>query len=262
MTRLREHHRVALAQCDARMRVRGDPRQRAARLALAAGDDDEQIVVGIIVDLVFGDERREVAQIAAFARGRLQVAQAASDEGHGAAGGAGGERRGFDAGDVAREARHGDAPTYPAHQGGEAAADIGLRSGMALDHGVGRIADHGKHALGTEFGERRLVRRRSDQRRGIELPVAGVQNGAVRRPNDQRLRLGDRMGHPEELKVERHQVDRAAGRHDSGSSPDRSARPRRACGAAPRRRRASRISGSAAAAIATGSPRDDPRGRA
>ena len=133
-----EHHRVALAQRDARMRVHRDARQRAARLALAAGDQDQQIVVRDIVGLVLADEARNGRQIAAFARRRLQVAQAAADQRHAAPG-------------ILRRQRDRSPPaprcwrsrSRPRARAGRGSAPagaphIGLRAGMALDHRVGR----------------------------------------------------------------------------------------------------------------------------
>ena len=93
-----EHHRVALAQLDARVLVERDARQRRARLALAAGDQDQQIVVGDVVRLVLADEGRDAGEVAAFARGGVDVAQRAADQRHRAAGVAGGERHRFHAG--------------------------------------------------------------------------------------------------------------------------------------------------------------------
>ena len=49
------------------MRVHGDARQGAAGLALAAGADDHQPVVGDVVDIVFRQKRRQAFQIAALA---------------------------------------------------------------------------------------------------------------------------------------------------------------------------------------------------
>ena len=63
------------------------------------------------------------------------------------------------------------------------------------------------------FGQRLLVGARADQRVGIHFPVAGVQHGAGRGADDQRLRLGDGVRHADELQRERRQFEAAAGRH-------------------------------------------------
>ena len=94
-------------------------------------------------------------------------------------------------------------PAQVADQRRQAAAYVLFAAGVALDHRIGRIADHGQHAFVAELGQRGLVRRRPEQRRRIEFPVAGVQNGTRRRVDHQRLRLGDGVRHADEAQRER-----------------------------------------------------------
>ena len=68
-------------------------------------------------------------------------------------------------------------------------------------------------ALGAERAQLRLVGRRPQHRRRIELPVAGVQHVAVRRAQDQRVGFRDRMGDRDKLDVERPDVEARAERH-------------------------------------------------
>ena len=148
-----------------RMVVPGDARQRTARLALAAGDQQQDVVVRDVVDVVLGQERRQGLQIAALAGRRVHVAQRPADNGHAAPRVLRRQRHRFHPRDVAGEAGDRDAAAQVADQRGQAAAHVQLAAGMALDHRIGRIADHRQHALVAERGQRGLIRRRPQQRR-------------------------------------------------------------------------------------------------
>ena len=76
------------------------------------------------------------------------------------------------------------------------------------------IADHDVHAFRTELFEARLVGRLADQRRGIELPVAGVEHGPQIRANDDAGRLRDRVCQRHQLQIEWPDVESASHLHD------------------------------------------------
>ena len=69
-------------------------------------------------------------------------------------------------------------PRRAADQFGERLRDIGLGRRAALAHRVGGIADQREAALVAERAQLGFVGRRADDRRRIDLPVAGVQHGA------------------------------------------------------------------------------------
>src|SRR3546814_10907768 len=60
----------------------------------------------------------------------------------------------------------------------ELLAHLALGAGLAPHHGVGGIANHGEDVFIGERLQPLLVISLADQRRGVELPVAGVQHGA------------------------------------------------------------------------------------
>ena len=64
------------------------------------------------------------------------------------------------------------------------------------------VADHGEHAFLAQPGEGGLVGRLADQRVGVQLPVAGMDDDAVPGADGDRLGLGHRMGDAEEFQVE------------------------------------------------------------
>ena len=99
-----------------------------------------------------------------------------------------------------------------ADQLGQVAADVALRPGVSFDQRVGAIAHHRQHALLTEAREGLLVYCGADERLGVELPIPGVQDRAVRRPEHQGLRLWQGMRDRHELELERRQVERPARR--------------------------------------------------
>ncbi len=85
------------------------------------------------------------------------------------------------------------------------------RGRFALAQRVGGIADQRKNAGIAERPETRLVGHRADLGRRVELPVAGVNDGAERRGDGQRHRLGDRMADRDRLDPERPDLERLAG---------------------------------------------------
>ena len=228
-----------------------DARQRAARLALAAGDQHQQVVVRHVVDIVFGQERRQVAQIAAFARGGIDVAQRAADQRDAAPGVVRGQRDRFHPRDVAGEAGDGDAAAS-----GRGSAPTGCGAPRAsLPEWPSTIALVESQTIASTPRSPSAASAASS----VGGPISGVgssfqspvcSSSAVRRVDHQRLRLRDRVRHADELQRERRQVERAAGRHDVQLDLLGQLRPRPACGAAPRRRTASHRPGTAAAATA------------
>ena len=91
--------------------------------------------------------------------------------------------------------------------------DVGLRRRAALADRIGGIADQHVAALGAERPQLGLVGRRTQHRRRIELPVAGVQHVAVGRAQNQRVGFRDRMRDRDKLDVERPDVEARAERH-------------------------------------------------
>ena len=157
---------------------------------------------------------RHVLQIADLARGLDHAAHRAADRAGLAAERAGDLDRGIQAGDVGGEGGQHHPGGLLADQPHQAVAHLGLGAGGAGRQDIGRIRDHGQHALPAERLE--LVDRAvgADQRRRIELPVAGVQDVAERRADGERVRFGDRMGDLDQAAVEAADHEALARRHD------------------------------------------------
>ena len=253
---------VALPERDVRMRVGGDLGERRARLALAAGADDQQRLVGEEAGLLLRHEGREVLEVAAFARRRLGVAQRAAEERDLPARpppprGRCSRRRAML---VAKQVT----ATRP-FSGRMMAARL-RRTSASLPECPSTSALVESHTMAStpslaEPREGRLVGRRADQRLGVELPVAGVQHQPVPGADGQRLRLRHRMGDAEELQVEGRQRQAAARAARSSPAPRRQPRLAAACAAARRRRRGRRRSGSGAAARDARPRRHGPHAR-
>ena len=90
---------------------------------------------------------------------------------------------------------------------------VALAGRAALAQRVGGIADHGRHALRAQLPEAGLVDRRADQRRGVDLPVAGMEGDAVARADGDGIGLRDRVRHGDELEIEGAHVEAAVEGH-------------------------------------------------
>ncbi len=210
----KDHH-VVLGQFDIGMVVAGDPRQRGARLALAPGADDQDLVAGQRHRLFLGHERRDVGEIAGRPRRFGDPPQRTAGQHHAAAMGGGDLGDGLHPRDVAGETGHDDAGVVLADQAHQTIAYLGFRAAFAFDQRVGRIADHRQHAVLAQLLERGLVGGVADQRVGVELPVAGMQHGAQRGAHHHRVGFGDRVGERDQLQLEGRDLE-ALGHADDG----------------------------------------------
>ena len=200
-----EDRRVALPPARGRDGRRRRCGQRGARLALAAGADEQDLVARQIAGLLLRDAAsgsRAGSRIPAPPRPCAAASGPTAPDARPAA-----------------DAAMGDA-LEPRHIGGEAgrprpgrvrvrpasssvARIVASEPASPSTNTLVRVADHGEHALVADAAQRRLVGDLADQRLGIDLPVAGVQHRAERRADRQRIRLGDRMGHGDQLELER-----------------------------------------------------------
>ena len=134
-----------------------------ARLALAAGADDQQRLVGEEAGLLLRHEGREVLEVAAFPRRRLGVAQRAAEERDLPPGPLRRTGDALDAGDVGGETGDGHPPLQRPDDGGEVAAHLGLAAGMPLHQRVGRSRRPWR-ARPPRRGARRRPRRSAGRR--------------------------------------------------------------------------------------------------
>ena len=233
----RKDHDIALFERDVGVVVAGDAGQRGARLALAAGADQQDLVARDVAGLVLGQKARHIGEIAVLARRLVHPPQRAADQRHVAA---------------MRRARH--AAIVDSRATLEAKQATATRAVIAADQLGQRLAAirprsrdwPGFSALvesqtiaSTPSSPTARSRASSvgvaDQRLGIELPVAGVQHGAGRGADHHRVRLGDRMGQGDQFEIERADREAARHRHDVDRDLVERAAPRPAWRAAARR---------------------------
>ena len=208
-----------------RVLVLGDARQRGARLALAAGGERENLVARQAVETVRAEQRRHAVEIAAFARHRDDALHRAADHHDLPAVGEPGLRRGAKPRDVRGEGGDDDAASRLADQRGEVAA-TSASDGLSPSRSTLVESQISASTPSSPSSRRRaLVGRRADQRRRVDLPVAGVHDEAGRRADRQRAALGNRMGDGDEFDVERADVEHA--RPGRRSRSESSARPAR-----------------------------------
>ena len=163
--------------------------------------------------MILGDDRREVLQVAAVARRAHHPGHGTAGEPDPAAMGGGDLADGVQARDVGGEAGDQHPVLQAAQKLHQRRPDLGLRARLALDQGVGGIADHGEQILVAERAQRVLVVVVSDQGLRVQLPVAGVQHRTRRGPDHQRIGLGDGMGERDQLDLERPHGEAPAKRH-------------------------------------------------
>ena len=83
---------------------------------------------------------------------------------------------------------------------------------MALDQCIGAVANHCQHALVAKGGKRGLVCRWTDKRVRVQLPIAGMHDGAVGRADGQALGFWRGVGHAQKLQAKRTQLEATARR--------------------------------------------------
>ena len=165
-----------------RVIVAGDPRQGRARLALAAGADQHDPVARDVAGLVLGQKARQIVEIAVLARRLVDPPQRAADQRDIAAMGRRRLRDRLEPRNIRGEAGDCDPRIVAADQIGQGPAQLAPRSPKcrAAARWSNRRRSPGRLRR-RACVKARLVRGRADQRIGIELPVAGMQDGADRR---------------------------------------------------------------------------------
>ena len=196
------------------MLVLGDAGERRARLALAAGAQRQHLVRRQITVAFDAAEILHVLEITGLARDLDHALHGAADNDHFAVGGAGGVGDCAQPPDMGGESRDRDAAPRGADQFGQRLRDICFRWRLALAHRIGGIADQRQHALVAERLELGRVGRTADDRRLVDLPVAGVNDGADGSADRKRVRFRNRMRDIDEIDLERPERHMTANRHD------------------------------------------------
>ena len=180
-----------------------DARERRARLALASRAQGNDLAPrefgedGLIVEMKIGVE------IAGRLRRLDHAEHGPADDDKLAAGGASGLGDGAETGDVRSEGGDCDPIRRLADQPRQYQSHVGLGGRHPVADGIGGIADERRDAIVSERFQPCHVGRSARERVVVELPVAGVESGAKRRPDHHGRRLGDRMGHADQLDIER-----------------------------------------------------------
>ena len=188
----------------------GDPGERGAALALAAGGDDHDVARRQLHRRVEVDRLGEIGQIADALGDPEDPVERAAGDADPAAGVVGDMAEGLQAGGVGREGGDEHPPLRLADDPVEALAHRRFGAGRQLLEDVGRIADQSEHALVADRAQLRLGARIAELGGVVQLPVAGVEDAAVGRVDQQRIALGDRMGERDVAEAERAEPELAA----------------------------------------------------
>ena len=177
--------------------------QGAHLLALGAGGDDDLLVQGQTLDAVdvhqcvFG--HLHVAQL----RGDLHdVLHAPAGDGHLPPAGGGGVQHLLDAVDVAGEGGDDDALLAAGELPLERGAHGALAHGIAGALHVGGVRQQRQHALLAQLAEPRQIDDLAVDGRGVDLEVAGVDDGAHAGVDGEGHGVGDGVVHMDELYLE------------------------------------------------------------
>ncbi len=208
-------HAVTAREGHLGMLVGGDAGQRRARLALAAGAERDHLVGR---QVAVGLDRPELVAIRRDSRSRARPGppdpwrgrpRTTSRPQAAAASATARSRATFEA-KVVTATRPGAVRMRSARDLG----DVGFGRRAAFAHRIGGIADQREATFVAERAQLGFVGRRTDDRGAVDLPVAGMQNGAERGANDQAVRFRNRVGHRHELDVERPEREASAERND------------------------------------------------
>ena len=194
---------VALDDADLVVAV-GHPGQGGHRLALGAGADQDDLLVGKVVeDLDVDDEPGGHLQVAEVTGDAHVPDHRAADEGDLAAAFVGGVEHLLDAVDVAGEARHDDPLLGPGEGLPQHLRDVALGRDEAGDLGVGGVRQEQVDALLAEPREGRQVGEAAVERELVHLEVAGGDDHARRGADGDGQRVRDGVVDGDELAVER-----------------------------------------------------------
>jgi hypothetical protein len=115
--------------------------------------------------------------------------------------------------DVGRKGGHGDAAFCALHEFDNGFCNFGFRRRAPFPNRIGGIPDQRQHAGLAELAQPLLIGGLADDRRRIDLPVAGMQHRSDFGVDCERMRFRNRMRHRNELDVERPEIDAAARGH-------------------------------------------------
>ena len=168
--------------------------QRGARLALPTGGDDQHLTARQAHRGLEADRGREVLKIAIVLRHLDNPVERTAGDTELPPRHNRDFAEGLQAGDIAGEGGHDHPLALVArdffHQ---RTMDGAFRArGVRIEH-IGRIAHQCEHAFIADFAQFFLGGRFADDRIVIKLPVARVENAAMRRVDQQRVALGNRV---------------------------------------------------------------------
>jgi hypothetical protein len=105
-------------------------------------------------------------------------------------------------GHIRGEAGHRHLPLQARDQRIHGDADVRFGSGAAVDEDVGGVAHHRQNAFVAEPTDGFDIGGAAEKRVRVDLPIAGVQDGAKRGLDRYAVGFGDRMGQSDQLHLE------------------------------------------------------------
>ena len=210
----RENDHIRGADLELAVLAVGHAGQARHGLALAAGGDDENLLVGIVFQIIDVDE--VFLGDGQFPDGHghaRDVDHAAPHKAHPAAEHRRRIHHHLHAVDVGGEHRHDHAALGLLEHVDERLADLGFAHGVALALDVGRFAQERQHALRAKLGKAGQVRDLPVNGREVHFEVAAEHHRARRAGNRQRHRARDGVVDVDKAHLEAAQTDFIARTH-------------------------------------------------
>src|SRR5579884_2962447 len=196
------------------MRAGRDAAERRARLALAAGRDDQHFALGKPHRLVEADRRREVLEVAGRLRDTEDTLERAAGDAHLTPGLPRYPADRLQPRGVGSEGGDQHAALCLEHLREKTLMDALFRSrGLVLED-VRGVTHQREDAVIADLGQHLGARSLADNRRLVDLPVARVEYVAERRLDQKPVAFRNGVRERDEADAERSELDDAAALHD------------------------------------------------
>ena len=186
---------------------------RGTRLTLRTGANDDNVLARQKLNIFLRNKIGQITQIAHLLCSRHGALDRATDNGNRPVICLCRLYDGLNTRDITGKTGDGHTPFCSGNSGLQTGFSLGFRFGAAFDHGIGRIAHHGKYAFITNLGQPCAVSIRAKSRCLVKFPIACMQHRAGRAANGKSHRIRDRMSKPDHLHRKTANVQNGARAH-------------------------------------------------
>ncbi len=206
----RKHHRVTGSERHIAHLVTREFGKGGTRFTLRTGQDQHHLVARNIAIFVFGEEWLDAFHDAEVLRDVDDALQRRAKQQHLTPRGLCGLRNRADTPDIGGEGGNGHSAFSILNDLPQAFGNLVFGGRNAITDGVGTVAHQRQNTLFTDGAEAGFIRQRTERRRFIDFPVAGMDDVAERCADDQRHRLRDGVVDADSFDFERTDIDAVA----------------------------------------------------